>query len=167
MALTPGGLPYPVGTDKVVDGDDAIHALATAVDIRLNHGLYLTGTQAFGTINPGDTVVITLPALVLTEARDLFANVYAEGNCVAGAGTGFTFTLEDNGAALATYKHVWPSGTLNTNVSFALPILNAGAGSHVYRLRVTGYGVNGNALVTSRLTIIDGGNAVLAGGIIT
>lgn len=34
MALTPGGLPYPVGTDKVVDGDDAIKALAIAVDTR-------------------------------------------------------------------------------------------------------------------------------------
>jgi hypothetical protein len=31
-ATTPGGLPYPVGTDKVVDGDDAIKALALAVD---------------------------------------------------------------------------------------------------------------------------------------
>jgi hypothetical protein len=28
MATTPEGLPYPSGTDKVVDGDDAIHALA-------------------------------------------------------------------------------------------------------------------------------------------
>jgi hypothetical protein len=34
MATTPGGLPYPVGTDKVVDGDDAIRNLATAVDTR-------------------------------------------------------------------------------------------------------------------------------------
>jgi hypothetical protein len=32
MALTPGGLPYPVGTDFVKDGDDAIHALALAID---------------------------------------------------------------------------------------------------------------------------------------
>lgn len=32
MAGTIGGLPYPTGTDKVVDGDDAIRALATAVD---------------------------------------------------------------------------------------------------------------------------------------
>lgn len=34
MATTVGGLPYPVGTDKVVDGDDAIKALAEAVDAR-------------------------------------------------------------------------------------------------------------------------------------
>lgn len=34
-ATTPGGLPYPLGTDLVVDGDDAIRNLATAVDARL------------------------------------------------------------------------------------------------------------------------------------
>lgn len=32
MGGTIGGLPYPTGTDRVVDGDNAIQALATAVD---------------------------------------------------------------------------------------------------------------------------------------
>ena len=32
-ATTPNsGLPYPLGTDRVMDGDDAIHSLATALD---------------------------------------------------------------------------------------------------------------------------------------
>lgn len=35
MATTPGGLPYPVGTDLVVNGDDAIKALAEALDALL------------------------------------------------------------------------------------------------------------------------------------
>lgn len=37
MATTgaPNSMPYPVGTDKVVDGDDAIKALAERVDVRL------------------------------------------------------------------------------------------------------------------------------------
>lgn len=35
MALTTNGLPYPVGTDLVVDGDDAIRALAEALDPRV------------------------------------------------------------------------------------------------------------------------------------
>ena len=33
-ATTPNGLPYPVGTDLVRDGDDAIRDLALAVDHR-------------------------------------------------------------------------------------------------------------------------------------
>jgi len=82
MATTPGGLPYPVGTDKVVDGDDAIHALAVAVDERpfshsalagtvsIPHGTYTTigiGTSpAFTTISRGivytaATGIFTLP----------------------------------------------------------------------------------------------------------
>lgn len=32
MATTQNGLPYPVGTDKVVDGDNAIKALAEALN---------------------------------------------------------------------------------------------------------------------------------------
>lgn len=32
MATTANGLPYPVGTDRVADGDDAIRALAEALD---------------------------------------------------------------------------------------------------------------------------------------
>jgi hypothetical protein len=35
MATTTNGLPYPVGTDKVVDGDDAIRSLAESVDTSL------------------------------------------------------------------------------------------------------------------------------------
>jgi hypothetical protein len=54
MALTPGGLPYPVGTDKVVDGDDAIHALATAVDRRVSRVATFTAPNA---IMPADSQV--------------------------------------------------------------------------------------------------------------
>ena len=34
-ANTPKGYPYPLGTDRLMDGDDAIHALATAIDTNL------------------------------------------------------------------------------------------------------------------------------------
>jgi hypothetical protein len=40
MATTSGRLPYPVGTDKVVNGDDAIAALAQKID----DGAYYGGT---------------------------------------------------------------------------------------------------------------------------
>jgi hypothetical protein len=49
MAKTPGGNPYPLGTEHVVDGDDAIHALATALDNVYNHSLpdlHAGGVQA-------------------------------------------------------------------------------------------------------------------------
>lgn len=50
MATTTWGLPYPVGTDKVVDGDNAIKALAEAVEVRYNHGI-IQCAQAIVTTN--------------------------------------------------------------------------------------------------------------------
>ncbi len=41
---TAKGYPYPVGTDRVMDGDDAIKALATAVDT-------ISGASASGIVN--------------------------------------------------------------------------------------------------------------------
>lgn len=37
-ANTPNGFPYPLGTDRLMDGDDAIHNLATAIDNDLYGG---------------------------------------------------------------------------------------------------------------------------------
>lgn len=54
MALTSGGLPYPVGTDKVVDGDDAIKALALALDPRVDDtGWINTGLAWSSGVGPG------------------------------------------------------------------------------------------------------------------
>lgn len=33
--VTPGGLPYPIGTDRVMDGDNAIQDLAETVDTKI------------------------------------------------------------------------------------------------------------------------------------
>ena len=42
-ATTARGYPYPLGTDRVADGDDAIHSLATQIDTAL-------GASAAGTV---------------------------------------------------------------------------------------------------------------------
>jgi hypothetical protein len=61
-SVTPKGYPYPVGTDRVMDGDDAIKALATAVDTKLGAAaagtLDITGLAANGT----GSVAVTFPA---------------------------------------------------------------------------------------------------------
>lgn len=56
MATTPGGLPYPVGTDKVVDGDDAIKALALAVDPAFTG--WTIYVPALTGITPGNGVLV-------------------------------------------------------------------------------------------------------------
>jgi hypothetical protein len=62
-ANTAKGYPYPLGTDRVTDGDDAIHSLASAVDTKL--GVAATGLvtlAAPGGLNSTVSATVTLPA---------------------------------------------------------------------------------------------------------
>jgi hypothetical protein len=67
MATTPKGYPYPLGTDRVMDGDDVIHELAEAVDTK-------TGVSASGTaitpvpsgLNNPTNVTVTFPVGLFT-----------------------------------------------------------------------------------------------------
>jgi len=97
MALTPGGLPYPVGTDKVVDGDDAIHALALALD-----PLYLQATEASGIQGTqGNPVKSSLAHVLLTPGLWLVQ---------AGAGVAVDGTL---GAVVLSFFVVGTNTELN------------------------------------------------------
>ena len=63
MANTPTGWPYPVGTDRVMDGDNVIAALATMADTRLGRGLAAgTVSVPIVTIGVNATVAVTFPA---------------------------------------------------------------------------------------------------------
>ena len=73
-ANTPKGYPYPVGTDRVTDGDDAIHNLASAVDTKL--GVATSGrvdTPIPGALNVQTSVAVTFPAGLFTVAPNLVA----------------------------------------------------------------------------------------------
>lgn len=61
-ANTPKGFPYPLGTDRVTDGDDAIHNLATAIDTRV--GVIAAGLVSVP-VSSGQSlgsVAVTFPA---------------------------------------------------------------------------------------------------------
>jgi hypothetical protein len=58
-ATTPGrNLPYPVGTDRVTDGDDAIRRLAQSVENMVQSG---TASLASSTGGATNTIAITFP----------------------------------------------------------------------------------------------------------
>lgn len=62
MANTTHGYPYPLGTDRLTDGDDVIHSLATAVDTQL--GVAASGlvtTPVPGALNTAVSVTVTFP----------------------------------------------------------------------------------------------------------
>jgi hypothetical protein len=106
---TAKGYPYPVGTDRLTDGDDAIHDLATAVDTKA--GCAASGNVT-GNIVTGGTAVsvaVTFPA----------GRFPATPAVVCGA-------VNNNAATTATAATV-ASGT--TAAGCTISVVRAGAGS--------------------------------------
>lgn len=92
MATTTRGYPYPVGTDRVMDGDDAIHALASSVDSQVGQVQAGTLQVTPAGANTTTTVVVTFPVpfavapLVVVGFGSSGASM-APGVCSAWAGT--------------------------------------------------------------------------------
>jgi hypothetical protein len=116
-ANTPRGYPYPVGTDRVMDGDDAIHNLATAVDTRL--GVSATGTVTHPFNNATQSVVaVTFPAgrfvnppVAVLQSLIVGAGAGASGMWLrlngAPTATGFSSVLNTGAAQTATFTAYW------------------------------------------------------------
>lgn len=62
MATTPKGYPYPLGTDRVMDGDNVVQALATAVDGWLGKAWTATTIVNVATGGGNGSVAVTFPA---------------------------------------------------------------------------------------------------------
>ena len=78
-ANTPKGYPYPLGTDRVMDGDDAIHNLATAVETKL--GVATAGTVNVNVVTGGTpaSVAVTFPVGLFSATPNVVTT------CVSGA----------------------------------------------------------------------------------
>lgn len=61
------GLPYPLGTDRVMDGDDSIHNLANRIELIMGRGVITQTTNASGAVilthNMGVAPIIFLCAV--------------------------------------------------------------------------------------------------------
>jgi hypothetical protein len=79
-STTPKGFPYPLGTDRLMDGDDAIHDLALAVDTKV--GVIAAGLATIpapGALNTVASVAVTLPAGRFTSTPFAVASVNSTG----------------------------------------------------------------------------------------
>lgn len=142
-ATTPKyALPYPLPSEPVAEGAQAIRNLAEAVDDKLtgNEVAYqeVASNQIVGT-SPG--VVIALPSLVFNGSRAyLFEFFCAAVQLPAGAGTGCLFELFRNGAAAGRIGFVinngQTTGTLTVPVFLRLRIIPP-AGTMAYDVRGT------------------------------
>lgn len=74
-ANTTHGYPYPLGTDRVMDGDDAIHNLASAVDekLRVTASGSINVTLTAG--NASASTVVTFPSGRFTDPPAVVATV--------------------------------------------------------------------------------------------
>lgn len=66
-AQTAKGYPYPLGTDRVMDGDDSIHALADAVDAKQPFATWVGTASVSVVANTAANVAVTLPAGRFTQ----------------------------------------------------------------------------------------------------
>jgi hypothetical protein len=90
MATTTGGLPYPVGTDKIVDGDDAIKALAEAVDARVPWRMTANlSTWGVPGANAGVSAALTFPVGRFTQTPIVVVTADSTGY-LAGSSGGVT-----------------------------------------------------------------------------
>jgi hypothetical protein len=85
-ANTAKGYPYPLGSDRLMDGDDAIHSLASAIDSKL--GLMASGSLALTIVTGGTpvTVAVTFPVGLFTATPTCFASYGGTVNVQNGAG---------------------------------------------------------------------------------
>ena len=96
-ATTPKGYPYPLGTDRVMDGDDSIHALATAVDTNL--GVQASGKATIPVVSntTNYSVSVTYPVGRFTETPHAVATAISSAAAAVfytvGAGNASGFAI--------------------------------------------------------------------------
>ena len=76
MAGSINGLPYPTGTDKVVDGDNAIRALAEAIDARVGEFVVVPTDMLNCVVNADGSVTLNAAAGAWCELRNVLTSRY-------------------------------------------------------------------------------------------
>lgn len=111
MGATAKGYPYPEGTDRVMDGDDAIHALADAVDVKLGVAAAGSVTVAINAAASG-TAAVTFPAGRFTAPPAVTATVNAGSvSYIAGIGS-----LTASGFTMLAFQRDGTAGTVSLTV---------------------------------------------------
>jgi len=157
MATMPGGAPYPLGTDHVVDGDDAIHALATYAD--RTHA-ELSGNA---TANNGVAVAVSGWALAAASSWGSVVTISGANLVVAAGGLYDVHVALRFGAAIAgrAYGEINVGGVLvsrslggggDDNTSVSVPGVLLNTGDQVQVLAWQGSGAAQSVFATVRIT---------------
>ena len=80
MATTTNGWTYPVGTDRVTDGDNAIKSVADTIEARIGHGATSYGVATVSGFSGPDVAqsqAVTFPAGRFTGAPSVMLTINA------------------------------------------------------------------------------------------
>lgn len=108
-ANTTRGWPYPLGTDRVMDGDDAIRAIAEKLDAVLGYGL-CGGTVVLPitAANTPASVTVTFPVGRFATSPFVLVTSYVGGN--ASAITSYANTLSATGVNIVGVRDSGAAG---------------------------------------------------------
>lgn len=114
-ANTPKGYPYPLGTDRLMDGDDVIHSLATAVDTMA--GVFAAGslTSSVPTaLNTPVSTAVTFPVgrfsatpQVMCSLSGSAVNAFAPLGVTGATTTGCVIWYSKSSGGLAAVNIQW------------------------------------------------------------
>lgn len=133
MGSTKNGYPYPEGTDLVMDGDDAIKALAEAVDTKLAFGM-TAGSGNVASVASQDTksATVTLPTGLFTVSPRVVAMATTTSPSTR------SVSALTGGSTSSFSVYAW-NGTASTrDISFAWTAVQDAAGSTLFAARAVG-----------------------------
>jgi len=146
MATTPGGLPYPIGTDFVVDGDNAIRALAEELDGEIySRWAFLSGMQALvggfvvwnGVKTGSDVSTLSADKTVITLAKTGVYRVDTHLGLGGNAGVGTSAALQVNGAVWGESQMYGNTGQAGVFVARQLCFVPSVAGTTQLKMQAT------------------------------
>ena len=126
-------LPYPVGTDRVMDGDNAIQALAERIELVYPRGPLGMVTRTTPLALANSQTLFTLPAINIPECRTIRLFTRLSGYTGAAAAQVELTVAEGVGVLSREYFNMPAASAFGLSVT---AILTPTAGSHTYYAQV-------------------------------
>lgn len=139
-------IPYPTGTDRVMDGDDAMQAIAARIEARYPRGtlIYAQWVTALGPIGSGN-VISTIAVPDNGAGRRLRITAFSTLTCTVGGGT-IISRIQEGGNDIGRADVITPATAgVGTFVYFAT-IVTPSAGPHTYDLKMSASAGTGTAI---------------------
>ena len=139
-------LPYPTGTDRVADGDNAMQALAERVEARMPWGTIGHGQRFDAPVVGAGTGIISTVAAPIPANRRVHVSAYMSYWVQTNINNGMSVDLIYNGATIIQqFYQTFAAGAVNTVHPSAVVVLPAGTYSFTLAVSAGGSTICANA----------------------